>query len=84
MLHFSKLFTRGTQVIQSEIFVPWFRGAKVQATAAKRVDGSILLVLHNQSENSERVQIESSERSVFEIFIEPFSLTSVIFYPELI
>ena len=79
MLHYSKLMTRGSQIFQSSLNIPWMQGVNVQATAAKRLDGSILIVLHNQSENYETVQVEEHN---FEIVIEPFSLTSLIFYPE--
>jgi len=81
MLHFSKLLVRGSTVLESSVKQTGvWGGPDVEATVATRPDNSVLITLHSQSEKVERVQIKQLANK--EILLEPFSITSVLFYPE--
>ena len=81
MLHFSKLLVRGSTVLESSVKQTGsWGGPDVEVTVATRPDDSVLITLHSQSKHVEKVQIKQLANR--EILLEPFSITSVLFYPE--
>ena len=82
MLHFSKLLTRGSRILESSVRQSVWGGSKVQASVSRRTDDSVLITLHNTSKYVERVIMK--QLSGKDVILEPFSITSVLFYPDFI